>query len=174
MFGKTLGNGYAINAVVGKKEVMEAAQETFISSTFWTERIGPVAALATLKEMERLKSWEEVTEIGKKVQKGWLQLAKNHGLKINLYGIPALATYSFEGTNALAYKTLVSQEMLAKGFLASTAFYASVCHNDKIIEKYFNVLDSIYKTISDCENEKLNIKDLLKGPICHSGFQRLN
>ena len=174
MFGKTLGNGYAITAVVGKKEVMEAAQETFISSTFWTERIGPVAALATLKEMERLKSWEEITEIGKKVQKGWLQLAKNHGLKINLYGIPALATYSFEGTNALAYKTLVSQEMLAKGFLASTAFYASVCHNDKIIEKYFNTLDSIYKTISDCENEKLNVKDLLNGPICHSDFQRLN
>ena len=174
MFGKTLGNGYAITAVVGKKEVMEAAQETFISSTFWTERIGPVAALATLKEMEKLKSWEKITEIGKKVQKGWLQLAKLHGLKINLFGIPALATYSFEGKNALAYKTLVAQEMLDKGFLASTAFYASVCHNDKIIEKYFNALSVVYKTISDCENEKLNIKDLLNGPICHSGFERLN
>ena len=91
-----------------------------------------------------------------------------------MYGIPALATYSFESTNALAYKTLVAQEMLDKGFLASTAFYASVCHNDEILEKYFNALDSIYKTIAECENEKLNIIDLLNGPICHSGFQRLN
>ena len=40
IFGKALGNGYAITAVVGRKEVMEVAQSTFISSTFWTERIG--------------------------------------------------------------------------------------------------------------------------------------
>ena len=45
MFGKALGNGYGITATIGKREVMEAAQTTFISSTFWTERIGPTAAL---------------------------------------------------------------------------------------------------------------------------------
>ena len=174
IFSKTLGNGYAITAVVGKKEVMEAAQETFISSTFWTERIGPVAGLASLKEMKQLKSWEKITEIGKKIQQGWLQLAELYNLKIKLYGIPALATYSFESENALAYKTLVAQEMLNKGFLASTAFYASVCHDDKIIEKYFNNLESVFKRISDCENEKFNIMDLLNSPICHSGLERLN
>jgi len=53
IYGKTLGNGYGITAVVGKKEIMDAAQKTFISSTFWTERIGPSAALATLKVMEK-------------------------------------------------------------------------------------------------------------------------
>ena len=51
-FGKTLGNGYAITAVIGRREVMEAAQTTFISSTFWTERIGPTAALAALAAMK--------------------------------------------------------------------------------------------------------------------------
>ena len=54
VYGKTLGNGYAINAVLGKRQVMEAAQSTFISSTFWTEAIGTAAALATLKEMKNL------------------------------------------------------------------------------------------------------------------------
>ena len=39
IFGKALGNGYAINAIVGKKDLGHA-QSTFISSTFWTERIG--------------------------------------------------------------------------------------------------------------------------------------
>ena len=47
MFGKALGNGYAITAILGNQDVMSAAQSTFISSTFWTERIGPSAALKT-------------------------------------------------------------------------------------------------------------------------------
>ena len=41
-----------------KKDVMNVAQETFISSTFWTERIGPTAALKTLDIMEQTKSWK--------------------------------------------------------------------------------------------------------------------
>ena len=38
IFGKAMGNGYAINAVIGKKKVMKFASQTFISSTFWTEK----------------------------------------------------------------------------------------------------------------------------------------
>jgi glutamate-1-semialdehyde 2,1-aminomutase len=128
MYGKTIGNGYALTAVVGKRSVMEAAQTSFISSTFWTERIGPTAALATLKVMEEIKSWEVITAIGKKVQEGWKSLAATHGLEIELAGIPALSTYSFKSENALAYKTLIAQEMLKKNILASTNFYASIAH----------------------------------------------
>ena len=54
VLGKALGNGYPINAIIGKKEVMSHAKKTFISSTFWTERLGPVAALKTLDIMEKL------------------------------------------------------------------------------------------------------------------------
>ena len=57
MLGKALGNGYAITAVVGKEEIMSACEDTFISSTFWTERIGPSAALKTLDVMQKEKSW---------------------------------------------------------------------------------------------------------------------
>ena len=59
MFGKAMGNGYAITSVIGRRKIMDAAQSTFISSTFWTERIGPSAALKTLEVMEREKSWEK-------------------------------------------------------------------------------------------------------------------
>ena len=134
MYGKTIGNGYALTAVVGKRSVMEAAQSTFISSTFWTERIGPVAALATLNEMERVKSWEVITENGKKMQEGWKNLASLHNLKITLAGIPALSTYTFNSKEALSYKTLISQEMLKKGILASTNFYASTAHTNDEFE----------------------------------------
>jgi len=174
MYGKTIGNGYALTAVVGKRSVMEAAQTTFISSTFWTERIGPTAALATLGVMERVKSWETITERGLKMQAGWQKLADTHRLSISLAGIPALSTYSFDSENALAYKTLVAQEMLKKGFLATTNFYACTEHTDDKFEAYFNALDEVFTIISKCENDNLDINSLLNGPICHSGFKRLN
>jgi len=174
IFGKTIGNGYALTAVVGKRNIMEAAQTTFISSTFWTERIGPTATLKTLEVMERIKSWETITEKGKKMQEGWLKLAQANNLKIMVAGIPALSTYSFQSRNNLEYKTLITQEMLKKGFLASTNFYASTAHEDNDFENYFNELNQIYHTISLCEKGELDVMDLLEGPVCHSGFQRLN
>jgi glutamate-1-semialdehyde aminotransferase len=174
MFGKTLGNGYALTAVVGKKSVMEAAQSTFISSTFWTERIGPTAALATLKIMERERSWEKITETGIKMQKGWSRLANSHNLDITVSGIPAMTTYGFNSTYAAAYKTLITQEMLKKGFLASTHFYACTQHTQEHLDLYFEALDGIYAMISKCETDEMDINNLLNGPICHGGFKRLN
>ncbi len=174
MFGKTLGNGYALTAVVGKKSVMEAAQTSFISSTFWTERIGPTAALETLKVMERVKSWEIITATGAKMQQGWKDLAKSHGLDITVAGLSAMTTYGFNSEHAAHYKTYITQEMLKKGFLASTHFYASTAHTDEHLSSYFNALDSVYATIAKCESETLNINDLLEGPVCHGGFKRLN
>jgi glutamate-1-semialdehyde 2,1-aminomutase len=174
MFGKTIGNGYALTAVVGRREVMEAAQKTFISSTFWTERIGPTAALKTLEVMARVKSWEMITSMGKKMQEGWKELAESHGLSISISGIPSLSTYNFTGENALKYKTYLTQEMLKKGFLASTNFYACTEHKNEHFNVYFEALNLVYKTISICESGELDINQLLEGPVCHSGFKRLN
>jgi len=174
MYGKTLGNGYAITAVLGKRSIMEAAQTTFISSTFWTERIGPTAALATLKEMERIKSWELISENGRKMQEGWRNLASLHSLHITLAGIPALSTYTFNSKDTLSYKTLITQEMLKKGILASTNFYASTAHTEYEFDLYFNALDEVFTKISKCELGENKIENLLEGPICHSGFKRLN
>ena len=174
MFGKTLGNGYAITAVVGKKSVMDYAQKTFISSTFWTERIGPSAALKTLEVMERKKSWEVITNLGIKFRKEVQILAKKYNLSITFSAIPAVTSYKFNTKNALEYKTLISQEMLKKNILASTHFYACTEHTDSHFNLYFEALDEIFELISKCELDQLNIMDLLESPICHSGFKRLN
>jgi len=174
MYGKTIANGYALTAVVGKRSVMEAAQKTFISSTFWTERIGPTAALKTLEVMERIKSWDIITAKGNKMQAGWQSLADSHGLKISISGIPSLSTYSFQSENALKYKTLVTQEMLKLGFLASTNFYAATVHSDEVFDSYFDALNGVYKIIASCERGDLDIDKLLEGPVCHAGFKRLN
>tara|TARA_R110002033_G_scaffold68146_1_gene119348 strand:+ start:5450 stop:6760 length:1311 start_codon:yes stop_codon:yes gene_type:complete len=174
MYGKTIGNGYALTAVVGRKSVMESAQNTFISSTFWTERIGPTAALKTLEVMEELKSWDIITEQGTKMQKGWRDLAKKNDINITVNGIPSLSTYAFDSENAISYKTYVTQEMLKKGFLASTNFYACIAHTDDKIAAYLDALEDVYHTISQCEKGNKSINELLNGPVCHSGFKRLN
>ena len=114
MFGKALGNGYAVTAVLGKREVMQAAEKSFISSTFWTERIGSSAALATLKAMDKEKSWEKITLMGESINKEWIKLSQEYELPITISGLAALTTFTFKSKNALAYKTLITQEMLKK------------------------------------------------------------
>jgi len=173
MFGKALGNGYGITATIGKRAVMEAAQKTFISSTFWTERIGPSAALKTLEVMESLNSWDVINRTGLAVTAGWNSLAMKHGLSISTNGLPALAGFSFNSDNALAYKTLLTQEMLAKGYLAGTNFYACTEHTADIVNTFLYELDPIFGLIKECE-EGRDVMRLLKGPMCHSGFKRLN
>ncbi|HEY2345027.1 MAG TPA: aminotransferase class III-fold pyridoxal phosphate-dependent enzyme [Xanthomonadaceae bacterium] len=173
MFGKALGNGYAITAAIGRREVMEAAQTSFISSTFWTERIGPTAALKTLEVMERVKSWETITATGLQIRERWQALAEKHGLRISHWGLPSLAGYTFEGRDPLAYKTLVTQEMLAKGYLAGTSVYACTEHTPDIVDGYFAALDPVFALVAECEQGR-DVMSLLKGPVCHSGFKRLN
>ena len=173
MFGKALGNGYAITATIGKREVMEAAQTTFISSTFWTERIGPTAALKTLEVMERIKSWETITQTGLNIRKGWQELADKYDLKVSHWGLPSLAGFTFQSSKSLAYKTLITQEMLSKGYIAATSCYVCTEHTPTVVADYFQELEPIFSLIKECE-EGRDVMSLLKGPICHAGFKRLN
>jgi glutamate-1-semialdehyde 2,1-aminomutase len=173
MFGKALGNGYGITATIGRREIMESAQYTFISSTFWTERIGPTAALKTLEVMEREKSWERITETGTGIMARWQTLAHKHGLKINVAGLPSIASFGVDSPNALAYKTLITQEMLGKGYLSSNLIFSSLAHTPDVVDGYFNALDPIFSLIKECEQGR-DVMSLLKGPICHAGFKRLN
>jgi glutamate-1-semialdehyde 2,1-aminomutase len=173
IFAKALGNGYAISACIGRQEFMQAAQQTFISSTFWTERVGPTAALKTLEIMEREKSWQVITKTGNNISSQWKSLADKYELEISTWGLPALSGYTFNSPNALSYKTLITQEMLKKGYLAANSVYACTEHNQKIVDGYFSELEPIFATIKECE-DGLDVATLLEGPLCHSGFKRLN
>ena len=173
IFGKSLGNGYAITAVVGKSELMQGAQKSFISSTFWTERIGPSAALATLEIMEKEQSWDTITSIGKTITSSWKELATLHDLKIKTFGLPSLTSFLIESENWLAYKTFLTQEMLKRGILATNSIYVSIAHKKNHIDKYFIELDKIFKKIKTFEDGE-NVYDYLDGPVCQSGFKRLN
>jgi len=174
VFGKALGNGYAITAILGKESIMDSAQKSFISSTFWTDRIGPVAAIKTLEIMEKEKSWERITYLGEKIFLIWKKLSKKHNLSIYISGLPSLAKFSFKSKNSQAYKTFITQEMLKHKFLAANGVYLSIAHNEKILKKYSEHLDEIFYKISECEKGNLDISSILKYPISHNPFGRLN
>ncbi len=173
MFGKALGNGYAITATIGRREIMEAAQSTFISSTFWTERIGPAAAIKTLEVMDRLQSWDQITQTGKVIAARWNDLAQKYQLPVRVFGLPALIKFAFNSPKALAYKTLVTQEMLKKGYLAGNSVYVCTEHTPEILNGYFEALDSVFALLRACEDGR-DVMQLLEGPVCHAEFRRLN
>ena len=174
IFGKTLGNGYAITSIIGKKEIMEHANESFISSTFWTERIGPTAGLKTIDVMKSIKSWQTINKVGAKIKKNWEQLFKHYNLKVNINGIPSLLNFVFESKNHQAYKTLISQEMLKKNFLATNTVYPCTKHSDNIIDSYFDNLEKVLKIISYCENDGQDINKFLDSKISKKDFYRYN
>ncbi len=174
VFGKSLGNGHPITAIIGKKKIMNCAQSSFISSTFWSERVGYVAALETLKQMRKQKSWIKITKTGNIIKKEWLRLSKKYNLKLKIVGIPAISSFEFESKNSKKYITFITQEMLKKGYLANNSVYVSIMHTEKIINKYILILDECFRKIKKCEEKKININKLLKSPVNMQGFVRLN
>lgn len=172
VFAKGMSNGYPMAAIIGRKDVMNAAQDSFISSTYWTERIGPTAALATIRKLKSHRVPERLVEIGTSVKEGWSNAANKHGLRIHIGGMEPLAHFAFEYQEPLVLKTLFTQEMLRRGFLATTAFYASLAHTSKDIDQYFSAVDDAFGVIAQAIASKNPLRFLKKG-VCHSGFKRL-
>jgi glutamate-1-semialdehyde 2,1-aminomutase len=173
MFGKALGNGYAVNAVIGRNNIMQAAQTSFISSTFWTEAIGTAAANKSLEVMEREESWLLISETGRKVKDAWRSLSKEHSLDIEVFGLDALAMFKFLDERHNIFKTFITQEMLKQGFLAGTSFYVSTAHTANDTEDYLDALGKVFGQIAHHREDK-NFKELLQSREAHQTFQRLS
>lgn len=172
VFSKALGNGYPIAAVIGRARVMESAQKTFISSTMWTERIGPAAALATIKKFKALNAHEHLIQIGRLVQEGWASAGKRHSLPLKISGIFPLSHFEFDDESHPVMKSYFIQEMLAKGFLASNQFYSMLPHTMEHVKKYLLAVDSIFGRIRKLSDSG-GLHKALKGEPASSGFKRI-
>ena len=170
IFGKSIGNGYPISAIIGKKDIMQVAQETFISSTMWTDRLGFIAAKVTLKKLKQLNINRLISNYGNKIKKGWIKISKKNKVKISISGQDSIPYLKFDYPNSLEILTYFTQEMLKKGFLAGAQVATSFAYNDKIINKYLKEVDNVFSKIQTCLK---NGKFPLKGEIKHSTFKRL-
>lgn len=174
VFGKSLGNGFAMSAIVGTKAAMDACQESFISSTYWTERIGPAAALATVQKMRRIDVPAHLAQVGRAVRKIWSDASATHSIPITVKGTLPISVFAFDlGEKALAAKTFLTQEMLNKGFLATTLVYACLSHSEEILKEYEVALQEVFGLMRQAlESDKLEAS--LQGPLAQTGFVRLN
>lgn len=175
VFAKGMTNGYPLTAIIGRRNIMDAAQGTFISSTFYTERVAFAATLKSIEVYERERVWEKQSEYGKLVQDGWKAKAEAAGLNIDIGGILPMSHFAIIGDEKpLVYKTFVTQEMLKRGYLASNAFYTSFAHSPEIIEEYLENIGEVFMEIGKAIQAHEKVEDKLLGGVCQSGFGRLN
>ena len=173
VMAKAISNGYPMAAIIGTEKVMQSAQDTFISSTYWTDRIGPTAALATIKKHKDKNVGKHLKELGQLVQKGWKKAAIENDLKIHVSGLPSLSHFHFQEENSRELMTLYVQEMLKKGILAGGRFYTNYSHTKENVELYIKETKEAFGLIKRAQQDQVLTK-LLEGPIAHNGFQRLN
>lgn len=172
VFAKATSNGYPMSAIIGTGDTMQAAQETFVSSTYWTERIGPTAALATIRKHRALDLGPRLEAAGKRVQDGWKAAAAATGIDITVAGMAPLARFALNYPNGQAVRTLLTQEMLDRGYLASNSFYAMAAHTDAIIDAYLVELRAVFALLKTAIEEG-SVERRLRGPVAHAGFYRL-
>jgi glutamate-1-semialdehyde 2,1-aminomutase len=172
VFAKAISNGYPMAAIIGTGSVMQSAQESFISSTYWTERIGPAAALATIKKHRACDVSSRLVASGKKIQAAWQRAAATARLALSVGGIAPLAHFSLDVEGAQSVRTLFTQSMLERGFLAGAAFYATYAQSDSDIEEYSAAVQEVFLELEQAI-ESRTVKTLLKGPVAHKGFYRL-
>lgn len=172
IFGKALGNGYPISAVIGRRSVMDHAQDSFISSTLWSERTGFAAALASIAKMEREPVQEQLVHYGERVNAGWRQLASSHGIQIGISGVPPLTSLSFKVQSPLEVQTLYAQEMLGRGFLLGAAVYTTYAYSDAIVDQFIENSDAVWALLKRAIDSG-DVSAFVRGGIASPGFSRL-
>ena len=174
VFAKAMGNGHPIAAVIGTNEAMHGAEDSFISSTYWTESVGPVAALATIKKMEETRVWEHAEKMGAFLIDAWNRLAVKHSIPAKAEGIPCLAHLTYT-KYPLELKTLYTVLMLKHGFLGNNGFYPTLAHTPEIMAAYEKAIDSVFAEMSEvlANNDYNALLSAIGGPVCQSGFKRL-
>jgi glutamate-1-semialdehyde 2,1-aminomutase len=173
VFAKALGNGHPIAAIIGTRPAMAGALSSFISSTYWTEAVGPVAALATLDKLQRVDVPAHAERIGRRMQEHWRRLAAKHGLPVSVPDdYPCLAHFSFEHELSEELRTLYTQSMLDRGFLAGVALYVTLAHTEEIVDRYAAAVDEVFGEVAEALGAG-EVAARLRGPVAHSTFRRL-
>lgn len=145
IYGKALGNGFPITAVVGKKDVMNYANESFISSTYWSENIGFTAANATLDQMSELKSWEYISELGVYLKSKLLEILKNK-IQTQITGMKPIIKLNFNLSEEIKINIFLSDYFEKKRILYSPIIFLSTSHTKEIIDNYLDIFNDAINT----------------------------
>ena len=175
-FGKALGNGIPISAVVGQRDVMQVFEDIFFSFTFGGDVLGMVAADTVMNIIKREQVIKYIHKIGTKLNEGIKNIIEEHGIKkyVSISGYPARSalTFSNDGFDGLLIKSIFQQESIKRGILTAGWHAPSYAHTDEDVKKtldiYYEAFKKIYKGIEDKK-----LETLLKGNMVKEVFRKL-
>ena len=161
VYGKSLGNGYAISAIVGKEKYMKFANKTFISSTAWTEGIGFNAGIAVIDYFVNKKVSDHLIKIGHLIKSGWKKSADKNNINIEIGGLKTIPSFQFkyDQFNEKIY-TFFTDEMLKERYLATNSIYISYMHKEKDINKYLRSFDKVFKKLNQILKNKKTLNKI--------------
>jgi glutamate-1-semialdehyde 2,1-aminomutase/spore coat polysaccharide biosynthesis protein SpsF len=162
-FGKALGNGYPISAVVGRSDLMSELERAFISSTFGGETVSIAAAIAVVDKMRREPVIEGLWKTGRALAEGVRTLVAERGLEdvVHLAGMDPWMLLRYQDHAAgrgVAMRTLVMRELLAGGVLSLGSHNVCYAHDEadiaSVIRAYTGAFDVLAEAIESGSVEK--------------------
>ena len=173
IFAKSLGNGHPMAAVIGSSAGMEGAYRSFISSTYWTEGVGFVAAKAVLEKMMRIDLPTHCGHIGRRYLAAVLGASERHGVPLVREGdIDEHPHVRFEHEQSQELMTLYIRLMLQRGFLTSGGMFVSLPHTEEVIDEYAEAMDPVFAEIADALRAG-DVTARIDGLVARPGFARL-
>jgi len=174
-FGKSMANGMPISALVGKRKYMKKVGDIFYSFTNGGEALSLVAAIATIKEMEKKKVINDIWKKGEYLIKETNKLIKKNNLEevIKIKGKPCwslMFTYECNGYTDLEIKSYLQQEILQAGFLWYGQHNISFSHSRKDIDALLKAYDKVFSRLKDLLVRK-KLKENLKGELITNIFK---
>ena len=153
-FGKGMGNGMPISAIVGRADVMQEMEEVFFSGTFGGETLSLAAAIATIDKMRREPVIEHLWNTGAALAAGAEERIAKHGLEdvIKLNGLAPWKVFGLEGrpdssTNAI--RTVFIREMLRNGVLVNGSHNVSYAHGPNEMQEIFAAYDQTLAVLAE-------------------------
>lgn len=148
-FGKGLANGYPLSAVAGRGEIMKEFEEVFFSFTMGGELLSLAAAKAALAKLERDDVPAELARLGTRLIDGVQERIERHGCAafLSVAGHPSWSFLTIReqpGADGFELKTLLLQEVLARGILTLGTHNISFAHTDADIDALLAVYDELF------------------------------
>jgi glutamate-1-semialdehyde 2,1-aminomutase len=170
VYAKAMSNGYPAAAVIGKSAVMDAANNSFISSSYWTDGIGTAAALACIGKMQREGVQQQVWSLGERLQSGLREVAARHPtLGIQIGGMPCAPSLAFAHPAA---KPLMIRHMLQRGYLMSSQLYVTWSHTEELINNMVAAWEEVATELAQAERDG-RLKEAAGQSVPATGFARL-
>jgi glutamate-1-semialdehyde 2,1-aminomutase len=169
VFGKGLGNGFPISAIVGKSKIMNVMEDIFFSGTFGGETASLAAAKAVLEMIRDDDVIEHMHNIGEKILTGVEKLLLKHKANelFEITGHPSWTILTIKDTidfTSWEIRTLFLQEMFRRGILISGSHNISYSHNEEDVDKLLSVYNEVFPLIVNATSKK-TLFDLLEAEV---------